>query len=193
MKVFCLYYGNKYPKSIVEHLQEEFEKYGVEFNCYENPVDKDIKAHWHKLKFFDETFTGKGDIIAIDIDQKVVGDLTDMINYEVNDNELITYKNWWDKNPKCPINGGWYKFKSGSFQYIWDKFNTNIDYYQNYYYNNSIVHYRYYGEQNFVYDTIIENNGKVITMPEKWVSKYMIDEFKDDIKIIHSLGVKINV
>jgi hypothetical protein len=116
-----------------------------------------------------------------------------MINYEVNDNELITYKNWWDKNPKCPINGGWYKFKSGSFQYIWDKFNTNIDYYQNYYYNNSIVHYRYYGEQNFVYDTIIENNGKVITMPEKWVSKYMIDEFKDDIKIIHSLGVKINV
>ena len=190
MKVFCLYYGNKYPYSCVEHLQEEFDKYNVEFNCYKNPSSEFIKEHWHKIKFFDESFTGKGDIIIVDIDQTVVGDLTDMVNYEVNDNELITYKNWWDKNPKCPINGGWYKFKSGSLQYVWDKFNSNIDYHQNYYYNNNIVHYKYYGEQNFVYDTVIENDGKVITMPEKWISKYMMDEFKDDIKIVHSLGVK---
>ena len=61
---------------------------------------------------------------------------------------------------------------------------------KNYYFNNSIVHYRYYGEQNFVYDTVIENGGKVTTMPEKWISKYMMDEYKDDIKIIHSLGIK---
>ena len=47
-----------------------------------------------------------------------------MINYPVKENELVTYKNW---SNGCPINGGWYKFKAGSFQYIWDKFNSNID------------------------------------------------------------------
>ena len=193
MKAFCIFYGKKYDYSAVVNLQREFKKYGVSLKCEYIKDFTIIKEHWHKIKFFDESFTGKDDIIIVDIDQTVVGDLTDMINYEVNDNELITYKNWWDKNPKCPINGGWYKFKSGSLQYVWDKFNSNIDYHQNYYYNNGIVHYKYYGEQNFVYDTVIENNGKVITMPEKWVSKYMMDEFKDDIKIIHSLGVKINI
>ena len=190
MKAFCIFYGTKYDYSTVIDLTREFKKSGVSLRCVHIKDFTKIKEHWHKLRFFDESFTGKDDIIVIDIDQTVVGDISDMINYPVKDNELITYKNWWDKNPNCPINGGWYKFKSGSLQYVWDKFNSNIDYYQNYYFNNSIVHYRYYGEQNFVYDTVIENGGKVTTMPEKWISKYMMDEYKDDIKIIHSLGIK---
>lgn len=187
MKAFCIFYGTKYDYSIVVNLQKEFKKYDVNLKCEHIKDFTLIKEHWHKIKYFNNT---KEDTIIIDIDQTVVGDISDMINYPVGDNELITYKNWWDKNPKCPINGGWYKFKSGSLQYVWDKFSSNIDYHQNYYYNNSIVHYRYYGEQNFVYDTVINNGGKVTTMPENWVSKYMMDEFKDDIKIIHSLGVK---
>ena len=106
-----------------------------------------------------------------------------MINYPVKENELVTYKNWSDG---CPINGGWYKFKAGNLQYIWDKFNSNIDRWQLHYYNNGTVHYEYYGEQNFVYDTVIENKGKVTTMPEKWYGKNKIEE---DTKIIHHAGV----
>ena len=64
--------------------------------------------------------------------------------------------------------------------------NSNIDKWQSYYYNNGIVHYQYYGEQNFVYDTVIENGGKVTTMPEKWYGKHKINE---DTKIIHHAGV----
>ena len=71
-------------------------------------------------------------------------------------------------------------------QYVWDKFSSNIDKWQLYYYNNGVVHYEYYGEQNFVYDTVIENGGKITTMPEKWYGKYKINE---DTKIIHHAGV----
>ena len=180
MKAYCIFFGHKYPYSNVVYLQREFKKYNVSLKC-ENISDFSIiKSHWHKLKFFNNT---NEDTIIIDIDQTITGDISDMINYPVNENELVTYKNWSDG---CPINGGWYKFKSGSLQYIWDKFNSNIDKWQSYYYNNGIVHYQYYGEQNFVYDTVIENGGKVTTMPEKWSGKHKINEAT---KIIHHAGI----
>ena len=182
MIAHCIFYGKKYPYSNVVHLQREFKKYGVLLKCDHIKDFTIIKEHWHKIKYFNNS---KEDTIIIDIDQRVVGDISDMINYPVEDNELVTYKGWSDG---CPINGGWYKFKSGSLQYVWDKFNSDIDKWQNYYFKERIVHYQYYGEQNFVYDTVIENGGKVTTMPSKWASKYDMDEF-NGAKIIHNAGV----
>ena len=105
MIAYCIFYGNKYPYSNVVHLQREFKKYDIRLRCdYIKDFSK-IKAHWHKLKYFDNS---KEDTIIVDIDQTVVGDISDMINYPVNENELVTYKNW---SAGCPINGGWYKFK----------------------------------------------------------------------------------
>ena len=180
MKAYCIFYGHKYPYSNVVYLQREFKKYDVSLKCNYITDFSSIKRHWHKLKFFDNA---NEDTIIIDIDQTITGDISDMINYPVNENELVTYKNW---SNGCPINGGWYKFKAGSLQYVWDKFSSNIDKWQHHYYNNGVVHYEYYGEQNFVYDTVIENGGKITTMPEKWYSKYKINE---DTKIIHHAGV----
>tara|TARA_B110000285_G_scaffold30314_1_gene30989 strand:+ start:1207 stop:1764 length:558 start_codon:yes stop_codon:yes gene_type:complete len=183
MIAHCIFYGNKYPYSNVVNLQREFKNHGVKLKCEYIKDFTSIKKHWHKLKYFNDT---NEDTIIVDIDQTVVGDISDMINYPVRDNELVTYKNWWDHSPKCPINGGWYKFKSGSLQYVWDKFNLDIEKWQLHYYNNGTVHYQYYGEQNFVYDTVIENGGRITTMPEKWYSKNDINE---DTKIVHHLGV----
>ena len=180
MIAHCIFYGNKYPYSNVVYLQREFKKYDVILKCEHIKDFSIIKRHWHKLKFFNNS---NEDTIIIDIDQTITGDISDMINYPVNENELVTYKNW---SNGCPINGGWYKFKAGSLQYVWDKFNSNIDKWQHHYSNNGVVHYEYYGEQNFVYDTVIENDGKITTMPEKWYGKYKINE---DTKIIHHAGV----
>ena len=180
MKAYCIFYGTKYSYNLVVDLQKEFNRCGVSLKCDYIKDFSIIKRHWHKLKYFNNA---DEDTIIIDIDQTVVGDISDMINYPVNENELVTYKNWSDG---CPINGGWYKFKAGNLQYIWDKFNSNIDKWQLHYYNNGTVHYEYYGEQNFVYDTVIENKGKVTTMPEKWYGK---DKIEEDTKIIHHAGV----
>ena len=165
MKAYCIFYGTKYSYNLVVDLQKEFNKCGVSLKCDYIKDFSVIKEHWHKLKYFNNA---DEDTIIIDIDQIVVGDISEMINYPVKENELVTYKNWSDG---CPI---------------WDKFNSNIDKWQNYYYNNSIVHYQYYGEQNFVHDTVVENGGKIITMPEKWYAKKNIHE---DTKIIHHAGV----
>jgi hypothetical protein len=194
--------GPMYTPDYIEKLYNGLKanyKGEFEFVCYSDnpnvkadrviplPKNTEVKRHWHKLQFFDEEFIGDGDIIVLDIDQVIVSDITKMIDYPVKPGELVSYSKWWTTNDKnIPINGGWYKFKSGSLQYIWDKFNSNIDKWQSYYYNNGVVHYQYYGEQNFVYDTVVENGGKVTTMPEKWYGKHKINE---ETKIIHHAGV----
>ena len=42
---------------------------------------------------------------------------------------------------------------------------SNPEKWQTHYFNNRTVHYKYYGEQNFVYDTCVENNTKITRMP----------------------------
>ena len=80
---------------------------------------------------------------------------------------------WWSKNiNSLPINGGWYKFKAGSLQCVWDKYNSDPEKWQLHYYNNGTVHYKYFGEQDFVYHTCIENGVTITQMPGQWVVDY---------------------
>ena len=225
IKIFCLYFEGKYTPDYIEKLYNGLKKHckvPFEFVCYSDtkvvadkviPLPKDtiIQQHWHKLSFFNKAFTGDGDIVVLDIDQVIVSNITDMIGWPVNENELVSYQKWWTKNiNNTTINGGWYKFKAGSLQYVYDKYMTDPDYWQLYYYNNGMVHYKYFGEQNFVEDTVRENTGLVTHMPGQWVAKYdnndskinaayqsmycskfnkdfMIlgDEIDEDIKIVH--------
>lgn len=187
IKIFCLYFEGKYSPDYIEKLYNGLKrncKVPFEFICYSDtavtadqvimlPKDSIIQQHWHKLKFFDKEFTGDGDIIVMDIDQVIVNDITSMINWPVKENELVSYHKWWSKSStSLPINGGWYKFKAGSLQCIWDKYISDPEMWQLYYYNNGTVHYKYFGEQDFVYHTSIENNITVTQMPGSWVAKY---------------------
>jgi hypothetical protein len=187
LKVFCLYFEGKYSPDYIKKLHNGLKRncdVPFEFICYSDttvdadqvitlPKDTPIQQHWHKLKFFDKEFTGEGDIVVLDIDQVIVNNITPMLNWPVGENELVSYHKWWSRNENSlPINGGWYKFKAGSLQCVWDKYISDPEYWQLYYYKNSVVHFKYFGEQNFVYDTCIENNIKVTTMPGEWVAKY---------------------
>ena len=103
-----------------------------------------------------------------------------MIDYPVSENELVSYTKWWTKNSEnIPINGGWYKFKSGALKSVYDKFASDPKNWQLHYFRNRTVHFKYYGEQNFVYDTCVENNINIKTMPGEWVAKYDIDKQKN--------------
>ena len=228
IKIYCLYYEGKYTTDYISRLYRGLKrnsKVDFKFICLSDsdveadeviPLEKDsiIAEHWHKLKFFDKQFTGEGDIIVMDIDQIIVSDITDMIGWPVQENELVSYKKWWSKNKdSLPINGGWYKFKAGSLQYVWEKYNNNPEKWQLHYYHNSTVHFKYFGDQNFVHDTVVEYNGKITQMPGQWVAKYdkdirlnsrynmwysqkfgadfmiMGDEVWDELKIIHFANV----
>jgi len=164
----------------------------------------DIKKHWHKLKFFSPLFGGQqpgDDIIIMDIDQVIVGNVDDLIGFPVGDNELVSYGVWWNndtdkiKDPEklrdhniLPLNGGFYKFKSGQLKHVWDDFVSNPEYWQLHYYNTGVVHYKYYGEQNYVDWKIFEKESKLTLTPPEWLGKYT--ENKEDMIQLNMLYSK---
>jgi len=186
IKIYCLYYEGKYTPDYVTKLYHSLRrncKVDFTFHCYsDSNVEADeviplnrtglIAEHWHKLRFFDKSFTGEGDIIVMDIDQVIVSDITEMINWPIQEDELVSYSKWWNLDNKVKINGGWYKFKAGSLDFIWKKYLSDPAYWQQYYYNKIIVDYKFFGEQNFVQDTCIENAAKITHMPGEWVGKW---------------------
>jgi hypothetical protein len=172
----------------------------------------DVVKHWHKLKFFSPNFAGQqpGDeIIIMDIDQVITNNVDDLIGHPVQDNELVTYGVWWES--LLDTNGGFYKFKSGSLKFVWDEFIKNPDFWQNYYYTRGFVHFRYYGEQNYVSDKIIKHNSVIVKTPSEWMGRYnndylenielnkiycnkfdtdymILDEVNENVKAVHFTG-----
>tara|TARA_B110000196_G_scaffold296312_1_gene286576 strand:+ start:790 stop:1566 length:777 start_codon:yes stop_codon:yes gene_type:complete len=186
--------------------------------------NSNIKLHWHKLKFFSPNYAYQNpgdDIIIMDIDQVITGNVDDLIGHPVEDSELVTYGIWWnspeliEQGLALETNGGFYKFKSGTLSYVWDEFIKSPEYWQMKFFNDEVVHYRNYGEQNYVnWKTFWEQKANIIKTPEKWISKYhgakddyfknvklnktycekfdtdymILDDVNPNIKVIHFVG-----
>ena len=234
LKICTVYFKGFYTPDYVSKLYRSLKKNSTipfQFICLSDTNDieadvilpynhnSDIKKHWHKLKFFSPQFGGQqpgDDIIIMDIDQVIVKNVDELLGHPVEENELVSYGQWWDNNLK--LNGGFYKFKSGSLKKIWDDFSLNPKFWQLDYYNRGVVHFKYYGEQNYVSWKVKKNNIKLTTTPREWLAKYtdnlrnnvnlnkmyakkfntdymiMGDEVNEKIKVIHFTGVgrKIN-
>ena len=206
LKICTVYHKGFYTPDYVSKLYRSLKRNSTipfEFVCLSdtdveadlvlpyNHYDK-IKKHWHKLKYFSPNFAYQkpgDDIIVMDIDQVITGNVDDLLGYPVQDNELVTYGIWWKS--KLKTNGGFYKFKSGSLKYVWDDFAKNPDYWQLHYYNNGDVHTKYYGEQNYVNWKIQEYKTKLIRTPEQWVCKYSSD-YKENLELNNEYCKKFN-
>ena len=191
IKIFSLFYEGKYSPDYVTKLYRGLKrniKVPFKYIVYSDSRDiecdeiipiyknKKIKEHWYKLRFFDSEFTGPGEIIVLDIDQIILKDITEMVVWPVKHKELISYESWWNNSP-VSINGGWYKFQAGSFDYIWQKYIKDPLYWSEYYYNRSIVHFKYFGEQNFVEENVWDAGvgkqaGLISHYPGEWVGKW---------------------
>ena len=209
IKICCIYYDGKYTPDYVERLYNGLKKHCTlpfEFICYSNnpnvkadkviplPKHTEIKHHWHKLTFFNPLFGGQepdDEVIIMDIDQVIVSNIDDMVGWPVGEQELISYNKWWGLNDKKnQLNGGWYKFRTGECQVIWDTFAKSISDWQTNYYKKGIVHVPYFGEQNFVQDTCKKNKIKVTLMEPEWVAKLTGDakmDFRLNIEYIRKL------
>ena len=125
----------------------------------------------------------------MDIDQVIVGNIDELLTWPVEDNELLTYGQWWEN--KLGINGGFYKFKSGSLKFVWDDFALNPEYWQLHYYNTGEVHKKYYGEQNYVKWKILEHKAKLTKTPPEWLCKYT-DDFVQNLELNNMYMQKFN-
>ena len=197
LKICTVFFEGLYHPNAVSNLYrslKENSSVSFEFICLaDRGVDADvvlpynkhsnIKLHWHKLKFFSPQFAYQkpgDDIIIMDIDQKIVGNVDDLLGHPVSENELVTYGQWWEN--KLGINGGFYKFKSGSLKFVWDDFALNPEYWQLHFYDNGTVHYKYYGEQNYVKLKVLEHKAKLTKTPSEWIAKYT-DDYTENLKL----------
>ena len=197
LKICTVYFKGFYTPDYVSKLYRSLKRNSsipFEFICLsDTDVEADIilpynhhdkiKKHWHKLKFFSPYFAYQkpgDDIIVMDIDQVITGNVDELIGHPVEENELVTYGIWWKSILES--NGGFYKFKSGSLKYIWDEFAKNPDYWQTHYYNVGDVHTKYYGEQNYVNWKIKDYKTKLTKTPEEWICKYSSD-FKENVTL----------
>ena len=197
LKICTVFFEGLYHPNAVSNLYRSLKENSsvpFEFICLaDRGVDGDvvlpynkhsnIKLHWHKLKFFSPQFAYQkpgDDIIIMDIDQKIVGNVDDLLAHPVSENELVTYGQWWEN--KLGINGGFYKFKSGSLKFVWDDFALNPEYWQLHFYDNGTVHYKYYGEQNYVKLKVLEHKAKLTKTPSEWIAKYT-DDYTENLKL----------
>ena len=197
LKICTVFFEGLYHPNAVSNLYRSLKENSsvpFEFICLaDRGVDADvvlpynkhsnIKLHWHKLKFFSPQFAYQkpgDDIIIMDIDQKIVGNVDDLLGHPVSENELVTYGQWWEN--KLGINGGFYKFKSGSLKFVWDDFTLNPEYWQLHFYDNGTVHYKYYGEQNYVKLKVLEHKAKLTKTPSEWIAKYT-DDYTENLKL----------
>ena len=197
LKICTVYFDGFYTPDYVSKLYDSLKKHSTvpfEFICLS---DTDVKAdviypynhhsnivkHWHKLKFFSPQFANQNpddEIIIMDIDQLIVDNIDPLLTWPVEDNQLITYGQWWEN--KLGINGGFYKFKSGSLKFVWDDFALNPEYWQLHFYNEGIVHKKWYGEQNYVKLKILEHKAKLTKTPSEWIAKYT-DNYEENLKL----------
>ena len=198
LKICVVYFDGFYTPDYVTNLHDSLRKHTTvdfEFVCLSDNKNvkadivlpynhhSDIKKHWHKLKFFSPLFGNQqpnDDIIIMDIDQVILQNIDDLITWPVKENELLTYGVWWEN--KLGINGGFYKFKSGSLKFIWDDFIKNPEFWQMNYYNKGDVHIKYYGEQNYVKWKTQEHNAIITKTPPEWLCKYT-DNYKDNLQL----------
>lgn len=195
IKIYTVYFEGKYTPDYVGKLYDSLKRntsLPFEFICYsDNPnvkADKviplprehstPIRKHWHKIAFFCPLFGYQkpGDeIIVMDIDQVIVGNMDDIIGYKVKDNQLVSYRKWWGAKDGQMLNGGFYKFKSGHLQKIWDKFIRSPEDWQLLWFKKGIVHYKWFGEQNFVQHMCKKFGFDITLMPGEWIGKMTID------------------
>ena len=202
IKICTIYFEGKYTPDYVEKLYNSLKRnctIPFDFICYSDnpnvkadvviplPKKTDIKYHWHKLTYFSPLFANQNpgdEIIIMDIDQVIVGNVDEIIGYPVGDNELVSYNKWWGGDSKyrhksVSLNGGFYKFKSGHCKSIWDTYIRSPKDWQLNYYLKGIVHYKYFGEQNFVEEMCRKNDIKITLMNPEWICKLTNDKVQD--------------
>ena len=102
----------------------------------------------------------------MDIDQQIVGNVDEILNYPVEEGELLTYDSWWNvKTNKFVdrviiLSMVVFISLSHSFNYIWDDFSLNQNT-GNYIIITNDVHYKYYGEQNYVFWKLDEHKANI--------------------------------
>jgi len=167
MKILCIRIGNKYGQLYEEYLKEKLPEH--EFIWIKEPYDNRVLLQWNKM--FGMNLDINEPICVIDIDILLVNDYKKIFDYPIKQGQFLAMPGWWRDDDKYKINGGFFKYYPKDCKYIYDKFMSDIDYWQNYYIKNGTTRGPVNGEQYFVEDTVKERL-ELITLPNNWVTRW---------------------
>mgnify|MGYP001281978024 CR=1 FL=1 len=194
--------GTKYSVKDVNRLYTNLKKNATvkfKFLCYtshKSKFNKDIiirpitttdkKLQWFKLDFFKKDFVEEEDIIVMDIDLDIVGN----IDFLFDDYEgfVGSHRWWWrwrEDKDKLPfaLSGTVYKFKNGKHQYVVDTFEQDIPFWEEYFIKNGVTKGPVNGEQHFVQKTLYDFKSDFSYFPEKYIVKWHKDDYIMQMKL----------
>ncbi len=186
-KKYSSQYVNKLYLSLKDNSTAPFKMY-----CYTDDPEgliEDVEViynpfmkfllQWNKVEFHSAEF---GDIpqgehcLIMDIDQIVIGDFDPILTHQLEEGQFGCMRRWWSRlQEDCPINGGFQMFRKGDTDHIWQKFNADSDFWQQYYLKNGLAFGKVNGEQNFIHQFAQENRH---WFPKEWFGKYDSDQME---------------
>lgn len=148
--------------------------------------NKNKKLQWYKLDFFKKDFVPHKDIIVMDIDLDIVGNV-DFI-FDQYSGFVGSHRWWWrwreDKdNQPFALSGTIYKFKNGEHQEVVDTFEQDISFWEEYFIKNGVTQGPVNGEQHFVQKVLIDHNKPFSYFPEKHIVKWHTEDFSMQLKL----------
>lgn len=200
-QVLAVRIGDKYGQEYEDYLNNKIDN----ITWIREPFDPRVKLQWNKLVGMSLDIDEP--IVVLDIDILLLHNYMDMINYPIERGEFVAFSPWWSEIPdqKYKMQGGFQKYYPKDCRYIFDKFMSDPEYYQEYYIKNKTTIGPVNGEQFFVEDSVNERltmkfvpqtwMGPMVNEPTREYLAYMdfkypgdwyyLDEFNPDIKMVH--------
>lgn len=178
MKILAVRIGNKYGPEYETYLEERLKGYDIIW--IREQLRPDILLQWNKI--YGMNINTDEPICVIDIDILLINDYKKIFNYPIKKGEFLAAPNWWvtpkRKDFNYTINGGFYKYFPKDCTYIYDKFLSDVNFWQNKYIANGVTSGPVNGEQYFIEDSVRERL-KLITLPNSWFCRMVSDEKKE--------------
>ena len=193
INILTLKVGDKYSSDYVNKLYNGIKRNtSVDFKFYCYTEDKDelneniivvpledpyqFYKQWHKMTFHKSNFGGipNGEkCLILDIDWIITNNLDDIFYWDFNE-DIAVFERWWSTNrTQCKLNGGFQMFYMGQTNYVWEKFISDPLMYQEYYYKSGLCAYPFFGEQNFIDETVISKSWLPMDSFGKYTSEYI--------------------
>ena len=184
MKIFAVRIGNKYGPEYEDYLKRKLPEYDL--NWIREPINSKIQLQWNKMHVMSLDLNEP--ICIIDIDILLVNDYKKLFEYPIERGEFVAMPGWWREDQSYVINGGFFKYYPKDCKYIYDKFISNTDNFQNEYKSNKFTFEIQDGEQYFIENNIKEKL-ELITVPNEWSGRCLPgkdenEKFDDNIKIV---------
>ena len=173
MKILAVRIGNKYGPEYEVYLEKKLSKY--EFVWIREPYHPEVKLQWNKMLGMQLDIDEP--ICVMDIDIILTNDYEEVFDYPIKRGQFAAMPGWWRDTKKNPyyINGGFFKYYPKDCKYIYDKFMSDINKWQQYYIEKGITLGPVNGEQHFV-EYSANERLEVITLPNAWFTRWVVDE-----------------